>query len=246
MSTGFRPETGMVVRYKMCVLYAFIAGLWISSVPFVFARPLAETKPTTERVRPCKILYAGFVGAMETSNRQGSGVVQLRDTLSGPGYADVCAESFRAFSWESCRDWILSRLPGNSGSVAEGGSKDTPRIILVGHSAGGWAMLKVARDLRDKGIPIELVVLLDGVGITDPVPRNVKAIAVFHARGILMFLTTKNIRIENPQNTTVIANLVVKGASHLSITRDPQVRDVVLSTVDALLEEMHSYPTPSR
>jgi pimeloyl-ACP methyl ester carboxylesterase len=141
----------------------------------------------------------------------------------------------------------MSRLPGDSGSVTEAGSKDTPRIILVGHSAGGWSMLKVARDLRDKGIPIELVVLLDSVGITDPtVPRNVKAIAVFHARGILMFLTSKNIRIENPQNTTVIANLVVKGASHLSITRDPQVRDVVLSTVDALLQEMHSYPTPSR
>jgi len=108
-------------------------------------------------------------------------------------------------------------------------------------------MLKVARDLRDKGIPIELAVLLDSVGITDPtVPRNVKAIAVFHARGILMFLTSKNIRVENPQNTKVIANLVVKGASHLSITRDPQVRDVVLRTVDALLQEMHSYPTPSR
>jgi len=61
-----------------------------------------------------------------------------------------------------------------------------------------------------------------------------------------MFLTSKNIRVENPQNTKVIANLVVKGASHLSITRDPQVRDVVLSTVDALLQEMHSYPTPSR
>ena len=237
----------MVVRYKMCVLYAFIAGLWISSVPFVFAGTSAETKPTTERVRSCKILYAGFVGVMETSNRQGSGVVQLRDTLSGPGYADVCAESFRAYSWESCRDWILSRLPGNSGPVTEAGSKDTPRIILVGHSAGGWSMLKVARDLRDKGIPIELAVLLDSVAITDPtVPSNVKAIAVFHARGVLMFLTSKNIRIENPQNTTVIANLVVKGASHLSITRDPQVRDVVLSTVDALLQEMHSYPTPSR
>src|SRR5215469_15993104 len=125
-STGLRPETGMVVRYKMCVLYAFIAGLWISSVPFAFAGTSAETKPTTERVRSCKILYAGFVGAMETSNRQGSGVVQLRDTLSGPGYADVCAESFLAYSWESCRDWIMSRLPGNSGSVTEAGSKIHP------------------------------------------------------------------------------------------------------------------------
>jgi hypothetical protein len=51
-------------------------------------------------------------------------------------------------------------------------------VILVGHSAGGWAVLSVARKLRRKDIP--------------------------------------------------------KGTGHESVTRDPRIRDLVLSTVQSL------------
>ena len=105
------------------------------------------------------------------------------------------------------------------GPLTETESADSLRIILVGHSAGGWAALKVARDLRDKGIPIELTVQLDSVGVTDrTVPRDVKAIAVFRAHGILRPVTTKNIRMEDPQHTSLIADVVVKNGSHISMT----------------------------
>ena len=100
-------------------------------------------------------------------------------------------------------------------------------------------MLKVARGLRDKGIPVELTVQLDSVGITDyTVPSNVKSSAIFHARDFLMLLTTKNIRMEDPQRTKLIANILVKNASHLSITCDPRVRNLVLSTVSGIREDI--------
>jgi len=100
-------------------------------------------------------------------------------------------------------------------------------------------MLKVARDLRDKGIPVELTVQLDSVGITDyTVPSNVKASAIFHALDFLMLLTTKNIRMEDPHRTKLIANVLVKNASHLSITRDPRVRNLVLGTIFAVREDL--------
>jgi len=84
-------------------------------------------------------------------------------------------------------------------------------------------------------------VQLDSVGVTDrTVPNNVKYSAIFHARDVLMFLTTKNIRLEDPLQTKLIANVVVKNASHLSITRDPRIRDLVLRTVATLREEMAS------
>ena len=104
-------------------------------------------------------------------------------------------------------------------------------------------MLKVARDLRDKGIPVELTVQLDSVGITDhTVPRNVKRSAIFHAKDFLMLLTTKNIRMEDPQRTKVVANIVVKNASHLSITCDPRVKNLVLSTVVGIREDIAKFP----
>jgi len=194
----------------------------------------------------CTIIYAGFVGAMETSNHKASGVVQLRDTLRGPEYPDVCAESFMPVAWESCRDWILSRFPRHPGPPTEAESAGLPRIILVGHSTGGWAVVKVARELRDRNVPVELTVQLDSVGITDrTVPRNVKSSAIFHAWDVLMFLTTKSIHLEDPGHTKLIANVVVKNASHLSITRDPRIRDLVLSTVIALRKELAAVPNSS-
>ena len=170
------------------------------------ARSSTESVPAAE-LRSCKILYAGFVGAMESSNHKGSGVVQLRDVLRGPEYPDVCS--------------------------------GLPVSFFVGHSTGGWAMLKVARDLRDRGIPIELTVQLDSVGITDyTVPSNVKRSAIFHASDFLMFLTTKNVRMEDPRRTKLIAHIVVKNASHLSITRDPRVKNLVLNTVLGVREDI--------
>jgi len=234
-----RFELGRQTRRAVCACGALIFGWLLANVPFAAARPLPEAKPTKEHVASCKILYAGFVGAMETSHRKGSGVVQLRNTLNGPGYTDVCAESFIPLSWESCRDWIVSRLPGNSEPRGGAESADPPRIIMVGHSTGGWAMIEVARYLRDRGIPIELVVLLDSVGISDrTVPRNVREIAVFRSGSILRILTTKNFRMEDQQETTLVANVVAKKASHLSITRDPRVRDLVLGTVDELRKKL--------
>ena len=220
-----------------------IFGLFVSiAAPYASARPSAGMDTFSDEFVPsCRIIYAGFVGAMEPSGHKTSGVVQLRNILRGPGYSDVCAASFVPVAWKSCRDWILSRFPRHAGPVTE--NTESPHIILVGHSTGGWAMLKVARELRDKSIPVELTVQLDSVGFTDrTVPNNVKYSAIFHARDMLMFLTTKHIRFEDPLHTKLIANVVVRNASHLSITRDPRIRDLVLSTIVALRDDMAATP----
>jgi hypothetical protein len=213
----------------------------IRALPFSSAR--SSTEAPVAGGHSCRILYAGFVGAMESSNRKGSGVVQIRDVLRGSDYPDVCSESFIPLSWESCRNWILHQFPAHSGPFTQAEIDEAPRIILLGHSTGGWAMLKVARDLRNKGIPVELTVQLDSVGITDyTVPSNVKMSAIFHARDFLMLLTTKNIRMEDPQRTKLVANVLVKNASHLSITCDPRVKNLVLSTVAGIREEIAKFP----
>lgn len=188
-----------------------------------------------EGVPKCKILYAGFVGAMESAGHKNSGVVQIRDTLRGPAYSDVCAESFMPIAWNSGLNWILKHFPSHAGPLTPEELADAPHLILVGHSTGGWAMLAVARDLRDKDIPVELTVQIDSVGITDyTVPRNVKEGAIFHAWDVLMFMTRKSVRLEDPIHTKLVANVVVKGANHLSITRDPRIKNLVLKTVENL------------
>ncbi len=186
----------------------------------------------------CKIIYAGFVGAMETSSHKHSGVVQIRDTLRGADFTDVCANSFIPVSWTSGRDWILTHFPSHPGPLTPAELENSPKVIMVGHSTGGWAMLSVARELRDKHIPVELTVQIDSVGFTDyTIPDNVKTSAIFYAWDALFFVNTKHVRLQDPDHTKLIAKVVVKDASHLSITRDPRIRELVMDAVSNLRTE---------
>jgi hypothetical protein len=207
--------------------------------PRHFAAEPAAAASNSARVEDstpaCKIVYAGFVGALETAGRKGSGIVQIRDILRGPEYSDVCAESFIPVDWNSGLSWILRHFPPRPVPLTSEELSTAPSVILVGHSTGGWAMLTVARELRDRNIPVELTIQIDSVGFADfTVPRNVKSGAIFHARDVLMFMTTKNLRTEDPVHTKIVANVVVKGANHLSITRDPRIKMLVLNTVESL------------
>ena len=187
-----------------------------------------ENRDTT-----CNIVYLGFVGGLETSNNSRSGIVQIRDILRGPTFPEVCAKSFSPYVWRSGLHWVLTHFPPHAGQLTSDELERAPKVILVGHSLGGWAVLSVARNLKRKGIPVELCVQIDSVGVTDhTVPKNVRAAAIFHARDVLFFLTTKSISLENPNQTKLIENILVRGAGHESITRDSRIKDLVLCTIE--------------
>lgn len=232
----FRPG----IRFRITI--AILAGsLWGGGIhaqtPLPLLAPAATTEPSggADGQPDCGIIYLGFVGALEPPNNKYSGVVQIKDTLQGPGYPDVCANAFSPYVWTDGLDWLMKHFPAHAGVLTEAELKRAPKVILVGHSMGGWAIMSVARDLRSRDIPVELTIQVDSVGISDvTVPRNVKAGAIFHARDVLMLLTTKRIKLEDPLHTKILANVLVKGAGHESITRDPRIRELVMSTVDSL------------
>ena len=198
-----------------------------------------------QKTPSCHIIYLGFVGALETSGNKRSGVVQIRNTLQTKEYSDVCAKSFSPYAWTDGRDWLLHYFPSHGGPLSPEELQQAPKVILVGHSMGGWAMLSVARDLRSREIPVELAIQVDSVGITDhTIPRNVKSAAIFHANDILMFMTTKSVKREDPNYTKMVADIRVAGAGHESITRDPRIRELVMDMVASL--RTASGVTPAR
>jgi hypothetical protein len=183
----------------------------------------------------CRIIYLGFVGALERSDNKDSGVVQIRNELRGKEFPDVCARSYSPYRWRDGRDWLLVHFPSHGGELSPDELQHSPRVILVGHSMGGWAMMNVARELRSRDIPVELTIQVDSVGITDyTLPRNVRNGAIFYAHDVLMFLTTKRLRREDPSRTRILAKVTVAGAGHESITRDPRIRDLVMKAVERL------------
>jgi hypothetical protein len=200
--------------------------------------------PEGNRDKTCKIVYLGIVGGTEPANNKHSGVVQIRDVLRGPAYPGVCAKSYSPYFWRSGFHWILTHFPSHPGRLTSVELERAPKVILVGHSFGGWGVLSVARNLNRKGIPVELCVQIDSVGITDhTVPSNVKAAAIFHANDAMFLLTTKKIKLEDPSQTKLVENVLVKGAGHWSVTRDPRIKDLVLRTVNSLSSTQGQIPS---
>jgi hypothetical protein len=196
---------------------------------------VSESSSSLKNTSSCRIIYLGIVGALEPPNNKYSGVVQIREALQAKGYSDVCAKSFSPYTWMQGRDWLLKHFPSHPGELTPDELQHAPKVILVGHSMGGWAILSVARELCSRDIPVELTVQVDSVGITDhTVPKNVKSAAIFHANDVLMFMTTKSVRREDPGHTKLVADITVAGAGHESITRDPRIRSLVMDTVESL------------
>lgn len=219
----------------LAVLLTWLSGASAVKAQDDFALSVATHNSFVGTSSTCRILYLGFVGGLEPPNDKYSGIVQIRQTLQDKEYSDVCAKSFSPYAWTEGRDWLLKYFPTRAGRLTAQELDRAPRVILLGHSMGGWAMLAVARELRSRDIPVELTIQVDSVGITDhTIPRNVKSAAIFHANDFLMFMTTKHLRREDPQHTKLVADELVLGVGHISVTRDPRIRQLVMETVQSL------------
>jgi hypothetical protein len=250
----FRRNYGRIVMLRAAGLAVTLACLCVwTRTAEAKEKKAAERKGTSgppspisvQSRPPCRIIYLGFVGALEPGGNKNSGVVQIRKTLQRRDFSDVCAKSLSPYVWTTGRDWLLKHFPSHAGVLTPTELEVAPKVILVGHSMGGWAMMSVARELRDRDIPVELTIQMDSVGITDiTVPRNVKSAAIFHAHDVLAFMTTKHLRREDPNHTQVVADIIVDGAGHQSITRDPRIRELVMKMVQSLRAAFQAKTAP--
>jgi hypothetical protein len=81
------------------------------------------------------------------------------------------------------------------------------RLILYGQSFGGAAVVKLARQLEEMGVPVLLTVQVDSVGRGDKViPTNVARAANLFQRDGLIIKGEREIRPEEPSKTTIIGN----------------------------------------
>lgn len=229
-------RTACLTLLLCCVRGCFCArGVQGQNVLPATESAVTKISSTAEHEANCRIIYLGFVGALERSDNKDSGVVQIRNELRGKEFPDVCARSYSPYFWTDGQDWLLMHFPSHAGELSPDELQHSPRVILVGHSMGGWAMMSVARELRRRDIPVELTIQVDSVGITDyTLPRNVRNGAIFYAHDVLMFLTTKRLRREDPSRTRILAKVTVAGAGHESITRDPRIRELVMNAVEHL------------
>jgi hypothetical protein len=206
------------------------------------------------------VIVVGIVGGWIRADNHDDHIVQLADRLNreyGPG---VHAEIFENHHREQARERILALLDTDRSGTLEAGEKQQARIVLYGESWGGSETVELARELKERGIPVMLTVQVDSVakmGENDEVtPANVvQAVNFYQPHGIIH--GCQAIRAEDASRTEVIGNfrfdyekhpVPVRGSSwfaktflrpHVSIENDP----AVWSRIETLIRS--KLPTPA-
>jgi hypothetical protein len=195
------------------------------------ARTFAKQKSSS----PCRVIVLGYVGGLDTPGNPLSGIVRIRNRLRGLNDAGLCVETFSAYTWLDGYHWLTKKLNNARapGPAAPGG--EVPKVIIYGHSLGGWATLAAARRLAARNIPVELTVQIDSVGFTDAtVPANVKEAANYYRWAIVPPYGRTKIRAQNADATQILGNFELKRANHYGVAGTPAISDLIVAKAQAL------------
>jgi hypothetical protein len=188
----------------------------------------------------CKVVVVGYVGGLDVPGNPISGIIQIRNRLQNLNHPDLCVATFSAYTWLNGYRWLMKRIAFDKEKESSGGPMtQDAKVIVYGHSLGGWATLALSRRLAKRNIPVELTVQVDSVGFTDAtVPPNVKEAANYFRRATLPPYGRAKIYAEDAGKTQILGNFEIDHADHIAVAKAPVISDLIVESVQAL------YPAP--
>lgn len=191
---------------------------------------------TESQAAPRPVVVIGFVGGMKNPEDLEQGVVQIRNRIQALPCQQITARTFRHWHWRQAQTWLKELIDLNhDGRVSASELETCPKIVLYGHSLGGWAVLKLARRMARHQVHIELAVQIDSVGIGDEVvPGNVKEAVNFYQRSEWPLRGERRIQAQSPQQTSITGNFLIPQAGHDAMARTPQISDFVTAAIQTL------------
>jgi hypothetical protein len=154
-----------------------------------------------------EILILGFMGGREPWNNDDRNVRKLAlkfRSMNDPGiWVETIENKKRALAIEL----IKSAFDRNRDGRLDERERASIRLIIYGQSFGGAAVIKLASQLKQMGVPVALTVQVDSVGRGDSmIPSNVaRAANLFQQNGWLI-RGEPEIRAEDPARTTILGN----------------------------------------
>lgn len=191
----------MIGRTKKSIL---VAAAMLLPCSLLCAQHLSDlTTPTP--LPPGSTLVIGFLGGYERWNDEHRSVRQLVLRLrQTPG---VYAESVSNYQRRVALTFIVRALDANGNGKLDADEKASARVILVGQSWGGGAVVATARDLERLGVPVLLSVQVDSVGTRDRIiPPNVHAAVNFYQHDPLTIQGRSKIVAADPAHTLILGN----------------------------------------
>lgn len=190
---------------------------------------------SSDRFQAREVVVIGFVGGLHRADDATQGVVQISGRLRQIDCAELRVHSYSHFHWRSVYKNLIRDIDSDrDGRLSAEELRQAPKIIIFGHSLGGWAVVKLARRLDKAHVPVELTVQMDTVGIGDTVvPRNVKFAMNYYQRTQWPLRGEKRIRAENAGATHIIDNQLIRNVGHEALATQAQISDFITDRVRA-------------
>ncbi|HMI51618.1 MAG TPA: hypothetical protein VK525_08905 [Candidatus Saccharimonadales bacterium] len=170
------------------------------------SRPPAAVESTQP---PPPAIVIGFLGGMVRHDDAVHTEVQIARDLRRKYSEGVYVATFENRRRDAARNAILATLDTDHDGKLSANEKRNARIVLYGHSWGASAVVALARDLRNDGVPVLLTVQVDSVakaGQNDSeIPENVvQAINFYQPDGWLH--GQPQIHASDPSRTKILGN----------------------------------------
>lgn len=198
-----------LIRKRIYPLILIVLGVVLSSSSgCVFVRGQRYHHFTT--ATPLEQNYAlvlGFLGGREPWNNPRRNVRKLALKLRAQYPDAVQVETVENKKRHLAIELIRRSFDRNQDGQLDAQERASVRLILYGHSFGGAAVVKLARQLDQMGMPVMLMVQVDSVGRDDRiVPANVARAANLFQRNGWFIRGEPEIRAEDPARTEIIGN----------------------------------------
>lgn len=162
---------------------------------------------TSTPLPPNHYLILGFMAGREAWDNDRRPVRKMALRLRALNLPGVHLETIENTRRDLAIQLVCNALDRNGDGKLDAQELGAARVILYGHSFGGAAVVKLARQLQQMGVPVLLTVQVDSVGIDDQViPPNVARAANFYQRNGLLIRGQPAIRAEDPQKTLIVGN----------------------------------------
>jgi pimeloyl-ACP methyl ester carboxylesterase len=165
--------------FRRVLMFGLPAVLAIALAP-----PAHAEGPSAQNSVAPKVIVIGFVGGFVRSDDDRHPEVQIAERLSEEDITGVRAAVFENARWVNARNEILHWLDTDGDGRLSEEEKQDAHIILYGHSWGGSAVIRLARDLNRRGIPVTMTIQVDSInklsGHDCLIPPNVGAALNFY------------------------------------------------------------------
>jgi len=152
-------------------------------------------------------LILGFLGGREPWNNNDRNVRKLALKLRSLNDPDIHIETVENKKRALAIQLITAAFDRNRDGKLDDKERRAIRLIIYGQSFGGAAVVKLATQLKQIGVPVALTVQVDSVGRGDSViPSNVSRAANLFQKNGWFIRGEPEIRPEDPMKTTILGN----------------------------------------